>query len=167
VNRGIVVAAFTLTITLAPGCGADRKAPVPTSTLVGSTRPSGAAPSAAPSTLGEPAPASPASSDVVPDASLPPAAAPSTPVASAAPDGPYSWVGLTQAEVGAIVEARHPTHSLSGHPRLTVKGATWLIEYEPGGCNDWAIRLTVVFANGKVRSVDANPRGRWTGKYCM
>jgi hypothetical protein len=79
---------------------------------------------------------------------------------------PYDhWIGMTEADVRRVIARTHPTVRLNGSAKLSVRGRTWLIEYEVRNCSDWTTRIELVFEHQRVvRATEV--QGRWTGKLC-
>lgn len=93
-------------------------------------------------------------------------------LATSAPDLPDPWIGLTYAQVRKATASDStrtfgpPNTEYYGDPTVTVRGAEWTIEWEPGGCSDWTMAIVLTFSNGRVVRVATKQRFRSTGKEC-
>lgn len=78
-----------------------------------------------------------------------------------------AWIGMTPAEVRESLKGSARARvQLTGTPVLTIRGDTWLVEWEPGGCSDWTQLLTLRFSGGRVVKANEKPRHHYTGKEC-
>ena len=88
----------------------------------------------------------------------------------ALPIGPPSspeaaWIGMTEADVRRVLAKTHPAKRITADATLTIRGATWTIEYEQSNCSYWTTKIELVFEKGRVARANES-KGRVTGKIC-